>query len=124
MLLNFGFFAAGLTSALTAPMAAAFVVAECFGLKQQGWGYRLTAFSVLAVGLYFITRGFVPIEIIRFAQITNGIMLPVIGLLLLFMVNNSRLMRGATPNIIQNLIFLLIEFFFIFLGIKSLGLIL
>ena len=124
MLLYFGFFAAGLTSALTAPMAAAFVVAECFGLKQQGWGYRLTAFSVLAVGLYFITRGFVPIEIIRFAQIANGIMLPVIGLLLLFMVNNSRLMRGATPNKIQNVIFLLIEFFFIFLGIKSIGLIL
>ena len=124
MLLNFGFFAAGLTSALTAPMAAAFVVAECFRLKQQGWGYRLTAFSVLAVGLYFITRGIVPIEIIRFAQIANGIMLPVIGLLLLFMVNNSRLMRGATPNKMQNVIFLLVEFFFIFLGIKSLGLIL
>ena len=121
LLLQFGFFAAGLTSALTAPLAAAFVVAECFGLSKEGWGYRLTAFAVLGVGVYFTTTGIVPIEIIRFAQIANGILLPVIGLLLLFMVNNSRLMRGATPTAFQNSIFLLIELFFIFLGVKSLG---
>ncbi len=122
-LVRFGFFAAGLTSALTAPMAAAFVVSECFGFDRDGWGYRLTAFFVLAVGVYFTTIGMVPLEIIRFAQIANGILLPVIGLLLLFMVNNSRLMRGATPSKLQNTIFFLIEFFFIFLGVKSLGLI-
>ena len=123
LLLQFGFFAAGLTSALTAPMAAAFVVSECFSMPKEGWGYRITAFMVLAVGVYFTTTGIVPIEIIRFAQIANGILLPVIGLLLLFMVNNSQLMRGATPSKLQNSYFILIELFFIFLGIKSLGLI-
>lgn len=123
LLLQFGFFAAGLTSALTAPMAAAFVVSECFGLSKQGWSYKITAFVVLAVGVYFTTIGIVPIEIIRFAQIANGILLPVIGLLLLFMVNNSKLMRGATPSIFQNTCFILIELFFIFLGAKSVGLI-
>ena len=123
LLLQFGFFAAGLTSALTAPMAAAFVVSECFSMPKEGWGYRITAFTVLAVGVYFTTTGIVPIEIIRFAQIANGILLPVIGLLLLFMVNNSQLMRGATPSKLQNSCFILIELFFIFLGIKSLGLI-
>jgi len=123
LLLQFGFFAAGLTSALTAPMAAAFVVSECFGLSKQGWSYKITAFVVLAVGVYFTTIGIVPIEIIRFAQIANGILLPVIGLLLLFMVNNSKLMRGATPSIFQNTCFILIELFFTFLGAKSVGLI-
>ena len=123
LLLGFGLFAAGLTSALTAPMAAAFVVSECFGFSKGGWGYRITAFGVLAVGVYFTTTGLVPIEIIRFAQIANGILLPVIGLLLLFMVNNSQLMRGATPSKLQNSCFILIELFFIFLGSKSLGLI-
>ena len=78
---------------------------------------------VLAVGVYFTTIGIVPIEIIRFAQIANGILLPVIGLLLLFMVNNSKLMRGATPSIFQNTCFILIELFFTFLGAKSVGLI-
>ncbi len=123
LLLQFGFFAAGLTSALTAPMAAAFVVSECFGLPKEGWGYRITAFAVLAIGVYFTTTGIVPIEIIRFAQITNGILLPIIGMLLLFMVNNSQLMRGAIPSNLQNTCFILIELFFIFLGTKSLGLI-
>jgi Mn2+/Fe2+ NRAMP family transporter len=123
LLLQFGFFAAGLTSALTAPMAAAFVVSECFGLPKEGWGYRITALAVLSVGVYFTTTGIVPIEIIRFAQITNGILLPIIGVLLLFMVNNSQLMRGAVPSNLQNTCFILIELFFIFLGIKSLGLI-
>ena len=114
LLLQFGFFAAGLTSALTAPMAAAFVVSECFGLPKEGWGYRITAFAVLAIGVYFTTTGIVPIEIIRFAQITNGILLPIIGMLLLFMVNNSQLMRGTVPSNLQKTCFILIELFLSF----------
>jgi len=119
--MQFGFFAAGLTSALTAPMAAGFVVAECFQWSTKSWGYRLTALSVLLVGVAFTQLGAVPLEIIRFAQIANGILLPVIGLLLLFTVNNSQIMKGALPSLWQNVIFCFIEAFFIFLGIKSLG---
>ena len=120
--MEFGFFAAGLTSALTAPMAAGFVVAECFQWSTKSWGYRLTALSVLLVGVAFTLLGAVPLEIIRFAQIANGILLPVIGLLLLFTVNNSSLMKSARPSFFQNAIFVFIELFFIFLGVKSLGL--
>ena len=120
--MQFGFFAAGLTSALTAPMAAGFVVAECFQWSTKSWGYRLTALSVLLVGVAFTLLGAVPLEIIRFAQIANGILLPVIGLLLLFTVNNSSLMKSARPSFFQNAIFVFIELFFIFLGVKSLGL--
>ena len=121
--MQFGFFAAGLTSALTAPMAAGFVVAECFQWSTKGWGYRLTALAVLLVGVAFTLLGAVPLEIIRFAQIANGMLLPVIGLLLLFTVNNSPLMKNARPTRIQNTLFIFIELFFIFLGVKSLGLI-
>lgn len=120
--MQFGFFAAGLTSALTAPMAAGFVVAECFQWSTKSWGYRLTALSVLLVGVAFTLLGAVPLEIIRFAQIANGILLPVIGLLLLFTVNNSSLMKSARPSFFQNAIFIFIELFFVFLGVKSLGL--
>lgn len=120
--MQFGFFAAGLTSALTAPMAAAFVVAECFQWSTKNWGYRITALLVLLVGIGFTLWGVVPLEIIRFAQIANGLLLPVIGLLLLFTVNNSSLMKGTKPNALQNSFFVFIELFFIFLGVKSLGL--
>ena len=120
--MQFGFFAAGLTSALTAPMAAAFVVAECFQWSTKIWGYRITALLVLLVGIGFTLWGVVPLEIIRFAQIANGLLLPVIGLLLLFTVNNSSLMKGTKPSALQNSFFVFIELFFIFLGVKSLGL--
>ena len=120
--MQFGFFAAGLTSALTAPMAAAFVVAECFQWSTKNLGYRITALLVLLVGIGFTLWGVVPLEIIRFAQIANGLLLPVIGLLLLFTVNNSSLMKGAKPSALQNSFFVFIELFFIFLGVKSLGL--
>jgi hypothetical protein len=40
---------------------------------------------------------------------------------LLYMVNNSQIMKGARPSLWQNVIFCFIEAFFIFLGIKSLG---
>ena len=120
--MQFGFFAAGLTSALTAPMAAAFVVAECFQWSTKNWGYRITALLVLLVGIGFTLWGVVPLEIIRFAQIANGLLLPVIGLLLLFTVNNSSLMKGTKPSALKNSFFVFIELFFIFLGVKSLGL--
>ena len=71
----------------------------------------------------FTLLGAVPLEIIRFAQIANGMLLPVIGLLLLFTVNNSPLMKNARPTRFQNTLFIFIELFFIFLGVKSLGLI-
>ena len=120
--MQFGLLAAGLTSALTAPMSAAFVVAECFQWSTKNWGYRITALLVLLVGIGFTLWGVVPLEIIRFAQIANGLLLPVIGLLLLFTVNNSSLMKGTKPSALQNSFFVFIELFFIFLGVKSLGL--
>ena len=120
-LMSVGFFAAGLTSALTAPIAAAYVIAECFNIPVESKAFKFSALLVLGVGILFNSWGMVPLSVIRFAQIANGILLPVIGGLLLFMVNNNRLMQGRTPNRWQNIIFCLIELFFIFLGVKSLG---
>ena len=122
-LMSLGFFAAGLTSALTAPIAAAYVIAECLSVSLESKVFKFSALLVLGVGVLFSSWGVVPLSIIRFAQIANGILLPVIGGLLLFMVNNNRLMQGRTPNRWQNSIFCFIELFFIFLGVKSLGII-
>jgi Mn2+/Fe2+ NRAMP family transporter len=122
-LMSLGLFAAGITSAITAPMAAAFVVCECFGWQTNSVGYKSIALLVLATGVIFSSLQIRPIEVIRFAQITNGILLPVVGLFLLFLVNNSRLMQGKTASVASNIILSFIELFFLFLGIKSLGLI-
>tara|TARA_B100000767_G_scaffold268993_1_gene290165 strand:+ start:667 stop:1860 length:1194 start_codon:yes stop_codon:yes gene_type:complete len=123
ILMSLGLFAAGITSAITAPMAAAFVVCECFGWRSNSWGYRSAALLVLICGILFSSLQIRPIEIIRFAQITNGILLPVVGLFIIILINNSKLMRGQTPNLGLNFMLFSIEFFFIFLCFKSLGLI-
>ena len=122
-LMSLGLFAAGITSAITAPMAAAFVVCECFGWRTNSAGYKSIALLVLATGVIFSSLQIRPIEVIRFAQITNGILLPVVGLFLVFLVNNSKLMQGKTASVTSNIILSFIELFFLFLGIKSLGLI-
>ncbi len=123
VLMSVGLFAAGITSALTAPMAAAFVVCECFGWRSNTKAYKVVMFLVLLVGIVFSSLEIKPIEIIRFAQITNGILLPVVGFFILLLVNNAKLMRGNTVGTGVNLLLVCIEVFFLFLGIKSLGLI-
>jgi len=122
-LMSLGLFAAGITSAITAPMAAAFVVCECFGWRSNSWGYKSVALLVLLCGVLFSSMQFKPVDIIRFAQITNGILLPVVGLFIIALINNSKLMQGQTANIGLNILLFSIEFFFLFLGFKSLGLI-
>lgn len=123
ILMSIGLFAAGVTSALTAPMAAAFVVCECFGWRSDSVGYKSVALLVLSAGILFASLGIKPIEIIRFAQITNGILLPIVGFFILLLVNNAKLMRGNTVGIGTNILLFCIEFFFLFLGVKSLDLI-
>ncbi len=122
-LMSVGLFAAGITSAMTAPMAAAYVVCECFKWESNSNGYKISALVVLATGILFSSLKINPIEIIRFAQITNGILLPVVGLFIIILINNSRLMRGQTAGLKLNILLYSIEFFFLFLGVKSLGII-
>jgi len=67
----------------------------------------------------FSTLNVSPIEIIKFAQVANGILLPIIALFLLWVVNKRKVMgvyRNATwQNIIAGLIILIT----IVLGFKS-----
>ena len=119
--MGMGLFAAGVTSSITAPLAAAYVASSFFG-----WGrnlkdnrFRLIWIAILVIGtlsLFFNVR---PIEIIRFAQVANGLLLPVIAIILIWMVNRSTLMGNYRNTTIQNVFGVLIVLFSLFLGIKS-----
>lgn len=119
--LALGLFAAGITSAITAPLAAAYVVEGC--LNWQG-GMRSRRFKavwmvVLIVGIIFSSIGFKPIEIIKFAQIANGLLLPVIAVILLWIMNKTSVLGNFKNTTFQNVLALLILFVTIFLGLKS-----
>lgn len=88
-----GLFAAGLTSALTAPLATAYAICGCMGWKADPTSaiFRSIAIAVIAVGgTVAMVFGKSPAATIQFAQVANGLLLPVTALFLLLLVRGMR----------------------------------
>lgn len=119
--LGIGLFAAGITSAITAPLAAAFVVCQCFGWppRRNSWRFRGAWIAVLLIGLSTLSLGLQPLEVIFFAQVANGILLPVIACFLWWAVNQRSIMGGYGNSSVQNFIALLVLLLVTVLGIWS-----
>ncbi len=118
-----GLFAAGITSAITAPLAAAYVAQECFN-----WEYNLKSrkfrsiwIVILVLGVIFSSTGFKPIEVIKFAQVANGILLPIIAGFLLWVMNRSSVLGKYRNTKFQNILGLIIVIITLVLGIKSIA---
>ena len=94
-----GLFAGGLTSAITAPLAASYAVCGAMGWpsRMSAPGFRLTWISVLTTGTLFAALGTRPLAAILLAQAANGLLLPVVAVFLL-LVMNSRSLLGAQAN--------------------------
>ena len=89
--LGIGLFASGITSTVTAPLAAAYVVKSCFAWKDsmKTYKFRLVWMSVLIFGVVVSMIQLNPIEIIKFAQFSNSLLLPIIAIILLWLVNDN-----------------------------------
>ena len=122
IILGIGLFAAGITSAITAPLAAAYVARECFGWKRdlKDAKFRMVWIAVLLIGLVLSSLGFKPIEVIRFAQVANGLLLPIIAIFLLWIVNKKDVLGKASNSVLQNIIGLVILAITVLLGTRSL----
>jgi len=116
-----GLLAAGITSAITAPLAAAYVASSCFGWEggMQNKKFKMVWTIVLLCGVLFLSFDIKPIEVIQFAQVANGILLPVMALLLLWVVNKKSVMGENKNSLVQNAFGVAIVLFTIFLGAKS-----
>lgn len=123
--LAIGLFAAGITSTITAPLAAAYVVCGCFGLSTnlQSNYFKFIWLSIILFGVFFSATGLKLITIIQFAQITNGVLLPIMVGLLLWMVNKSSLLGNFKNNNSQNAIGFTIIVVSLFLSLRTLFLI-
>ncbi|WP_047414743.1 Nramp family divalent metal transporter [Cellulophaga sp. Hel_I_12] len=121
--IGIGLFAAGITSAITAPLAAAYVVNSCFGWKATlaDWRFKLVWMLIIGLGVFFLSFGIKPIEIIKFAQIANGILLPIIAIFLLWVVNRKSVLGTYKNNVIQNSVGILIIIITLILAIKTIG---
>ncbi|MCP4976651.1 MAG: divalent metal cation transporter [Maribacter sp.] len=119
--MGIGLFAAGVTSAITAPLAAAYVANSCFGWNagMKEYKFRIVWMLILGLGIFFLSFGINPIEIIKFAQVANGILLPVIAIFLLWIVNKSSIMGKYRNTKMQNILGLVIIVLAVVLGAKS-----
>ena len=98
-LLGVGFFAAGLSSAITAPLATSYAMTEILQVRED----KRAAFSrtvmivVIVIGSGLALTGIRPVSIILSAQFANGLLLPIIASVLLFAMNQKKLL-GAHAN--------------------------
>lgn len=118
-----GLFAAGITSAITAPLAAAYVAQECFNWEYdlKSRKFRSIWIIILVLGVIFSSTGFKPIEVIKFAQVANGILLPIIAGFLLWVMNRSSVLGKYRNTKFQNILGLIIVLITLVLGIKSIA---
>ncbi|WP_246075843.1 Nramp family divalent metal transporter [Aliikangiella marina] len=116
-----GLFAAGISSAITAPLAAAYALSGILGIRPDltSLQFKIIWIVILIAGLLVATLNYRPVLIITFAQITNGLLLPIISLFLLWMMNQSSLgQHKNSPR--QNALGGLIVLITIMLGSRSL----
>ena len=102
-----GLFAAGLTSAITAPLAAAYAAGGALGWPPdlRSGRFRLLWGFVLATGvLCAVTLGSAPYQVILLAQAGNGIALPLTLILLLIVANRTRIMGTHRNSRLANVL--------------------
>ncbi len=122
VIFGIGLFAAGFSSAITAPLAAAFASSGILG-----WGedmkkprFKLIWFIVLAFGIVAAcTLGKSPAEIILFAQAANAFLLPITGILLLIACNDKKLMGKYKNGIIINILAIIVIGVFLFIAARN-----
>jgi Mn2+/Fe2+ NRAMP family transporter len=119
LLFGMGLFAAGLSSAITAPYAAAFASSGILGWEEghQSGKFRAIWMGVIGTGLVVSLFDFNPLAIIVFAQVANGLILPIASLFLLIVLNNRQRMRDLANTPFQNIIGGLVILLVCFLGI-------
>ncbi|UCE06098.1 MAG: Nramp family divalent metal transporter [bacterium] len=113
-----GLFAAGMTSAVTAPLAAAFATSGVLGWKRnlKDWKFRVVWAAIILIGMIFAMLGKSPITAIVFAQAANGILLPLIAIFLLVVMNQRDLLGDYKNKLIANVLGTIIVIFTAGLG--------
>ena len=120
-LMGLGLFAAGLTSAITAPLATGYAMSEILGVSEQAKPkvLRGVALSVIAIGAALSLTGIRPVTIILSAQFANGILLPVIAGFLLYAMNRKELLGNYVNGLLANALGLCVLLIAAALGLRS-----
>ncbi len=117
-----GLLAAGLSSAVTAPLAAAYATCGVLGWPSdlRSAAARGVWVPVMLVGVALSALAIRPIAAILFAQAANGLLLPVIAVFLLYVANDRRLLGPRANGPLSNALGATMVLVAALLGLRSL----
>jgi Mn2+/Fe2+ NRAMP family transporter len=118
ILVGAGLCAAGLSSAITAPLATAYAICEVTGRPKTGRLFKGIALTIVAIGLGVALLGIRPVELILVAQVANGLLLPVVATFLLITMNRKSVLGAHTNGPLRNALGLLVVLIAAFLGLR------
>ncbi len=125
LLVGTGLFAAGLSSAVTAPLATAYAVCEVTRLPRTGAAFRAISLGILAIGTLIASLGLKPVSLILIAQVANGILLPIIAIFLIVTMNRKSILgthvNGWASNLLGGGVVLIAAGFGLRLIMRALG---
>lgn len=120
---SLGLLAAGVTSSVTAPLAAAYATAGAFGWKRdlRDPKFKMIWAIIIVVGTTFAILGSSPTQAIVFAQAANGLILPIIAVFLLVVMNRRDLLGDHVNTKAGNIAGGIVVLIAIGLGLRSLA---
>ena len=122
VIFGIGLFAAGFTSAITAPLSAAFASSGILGWGEnmKKFRFKIIWMIVLAFGIVATcTLGASPSEIILFAQAANAFLLPITGILLLIACNDKKMLGKYKNGIVINILAIIVIGVFLFIAARN-----
>ncbi|NJC26622.1 Nramp family divalent metal transporter [Neolewinella antarctica] len=124
-LMGVGLLAAGISSALTAPLAAAYAARGLFNwpADDRDWRFRTTWLVVILIGIAVAVTDVERVAIIKFAQVTNALLLPLVAGYLLWVCNSRALLGGRVNSGWANLVGGLVILVALILSVRSLVLV-
>jgi len=119
---SIGIFAAGFTSATTAPLAGAWATTGALGWDSdmQSTQFRAVWGTILGVGVLSVLLGGSPVQIIVFAQVVNGILLPIVAIFLIYAMNQRDLLGEYTNGSVANALGAIVTLIVVWLGVRTL----
>jgi NRAMP (natural resistance-associated macrophage protein)-like metal ion transporter len=105
LIFGIGLFSAGLTSAITAPLAAAYAISGLFKWQAnlRDARFKFTAILIVFVGSLVASIGLKPIALILIAQTSNALLLPISAILLVWVCNREALLGQHKNGLIANI---------------------
>lgn len=119
--LSFGLFAAGFSSAITAPFASGIIAKTVFGWKNEKH-IRVIWFLVLLTGFVFGVSGVKPIPVILLVQALNGLILPMLVIFLVIISSDKSIIpESGRHGVFYTILLLAVLFIVLLIGLTQIN---